>query len=332
MADDVTVPALGKAPKKVLIPVAVGAAAFIAWKYWQARNGTGADAGSSVTDGEFGAVDSAIPGVLGAVSPTNSYGDGGNPNDNGDSGVGPGHFTNNGQWTDYVVGKLSQSDKWSYTDIVTAIGNGLAGRPTTTEQQDIIRAAIAVGGQPPEGAIIIVPGGNTGITIAPTNAHLQSVSTSAAVIAFNSVPGAVRYTVYASGGGVGIGTTSPVTISGLKPNTTYTMNVAATSAAGTDGPRSNNVTVKTQATSLKAPGTPSLVKATGDALVVKTTAVSGATGYRWLISGKTAAISQGVQATLAPLHRKTRYSVSVRAMIAGQPDGPASASRTFSTK
>ena len=82
----------------------------------------------------------------------------------------------------------------------------------------------------------------------------------------------------------------------------------------------------------RSPAAPTLVKAIGDALVVKTSAVPGATGYRWLLNGKTAAISQGVQATIAPLHRKTRYTISVRAMIAGQPDGPVSASRTFSTK
>jgi hypothetical protein len=328
----VTIPKVGKLPKKVLIPVAVGAAGYIGWRYWKARNGTGTDA-STVTDGEFGAVDSQIPGVIGAVSPTNSYGNGdsGNP----DTSSGPGHFKTNAEWTDYVVGKLTQSEQWSYTDIVVAIGNGLAHRPTTSTQDDIIRAAIAVGGQPPEGAIVIIPGGNVPVIVAPGNVHVQSVTDTVAVIAFNPVAGASRYTVSRTGGGgssVNIGSGSPVTISGLTPNTTYTMNVAATSAAGTDGPKSANITVKTLTTHLVAPAAPTLVSATSDMLRVKTTAVPLATGYRWLIAGKTASISQGTQGTLAPLHSKTKYSVTVRAMIANQPDGPVSASRTFSTK
>lgn len=335
MADgDVTIPKVGSVPKKFLIPVAVGAAAFIAWKFWQAKNGTGADAGTSIEDGEFGAVDSSVPGVIGAVSPTNQYGSGdsGNTNDGTDD---PTRFTNNAQWTEYVTNKLVQSDRWSYADIVTAIGNGLAGKPTTNTQQDILRAAIAVGNQPPQGTIMIVSGGGTDLIVAPQNAHVQSVTSTTAVIAFTPVAGASRYTVYRSGGGassVGIGATSPVTISGLTPNSTYTMNVAAMNAAGSDGPRSNNVTVKTPATALKAPSAPSLVNATNNSLVVKTGAVPGATGYRWLLGGRTGAISQGVQATLAPLPSKTKQSVSVRAMIGGQPDGPVSASRTFTTK
>jgi hypothetical protein len=166
MAEDVEIPKLGKAPKKILIP-ALSLPPPRTSVIGTGKPGTepGADAGT-VADGEFGAVDSSIPGVLGAVSPTNSYGSGDTGN-TGDTTSGPGHFKTNGEWTDYVVGKLSQSDTWSYTDIVIAIGNGLAGRPTTTAQQDILRAAIAVGGQPPEGAIVIVPGGNTGITVAP---------------------------------------------------------------------------------------------------------------------------------------------------------------------
>jgi hypothetical protein len=332
MSTDVNIPKVGKLPKSVLIAVGVGAAGFIGWKYWQASKGTGADAGT-VADGEFGAVDSSIPGVLGAVSPTNSYGDGGNTTDTG--GTGPGRFTNNAQWTDYVVGKLSQSDQWSYTDIVVAIGNGIAGKPTTTMQQDILKAAVAIGGQPPEGAIVIVPGGNTGILVAPTNAHLQSVGTDSAVIAFNTVPGAVRYTVYRSGGGsssVGVGSTSPITISGLSPNTSYTMTVAAQNAAGTDGPNSNSVSVKTAPLSLAKPNTPTIVKITGDAVVVNTGAIPHAGLYRWFLNGKSISTTAFAGATIAPLPRKTKYTVTVRAEAAGQPPGPTSNGKVFTTK
>jgi hypothetical protein len=333
MADpDVEIPKVGNVPKKVLIPVVLAAVGFVGWRYWQSRNGTGADAGTDTTASDF-ADGGTVPGVLGAVSPTNSYGSGdtGNTTDT----TGPGNFTNNAQWTDYVVSKLTTSDTWTYTDIVTAIGNALAGKPLSTLQQSIVRAAIAIGGQPPQGSISIVPGGDAVLTVPPGNVRLVSVTGTSATIGFDPVAGAVRYTVYRSGGGassVGIGTTSPVTISGLTPNTSYTMNVAGETASGTDGPRSSSITVKTPATALKAPARPTATKVISNAVVVKTSAVAGATLYRWYLNGSAVSTSQAPSATIAPLHSKTTYKISVKAGATGQPDGPVSSSLSVKTK
>lgn len=236
MAEDVTIPKIGKLPKKILIPLVVGLAGFVGWRYWQARNGTGADAQSTITDGEFGAVDSSIPGVAGAVSPTNSYGDSGNTA-TGDSGNDPTRFTNNSQWTDYVVGKLQQSDTWTYTDIVTAIGLGLAGRPTTDAQQAILRAALAVGGQPPSGAIVIVSGGNTAILIAPVG-RLVTSRPDHLTFQWGAVAGADHYVITQTNGGQYVATGTQYTVSGLTASTSYTFKIAAANAAGTQGPAS----------------------------------------------------------------------------------------------
>lgn len=250
MADgDVEIPKVGKLPKKILIPLAVGLAGFVGWRYWQARNGAGADAGSTITDGEFGAVDSSIPGVAGAVSPTNSYGDSGNT---GDGGVDdPTRFTNNAQWTDYVVGKLQQSDTWTYTDIVTAIGLGLAGKPTTDAQQAILRAALAIGGQPPSGAIVIVSGGNTPILIAPVGKLIVS-RPDHLTFQWGPVSGADHYVLTQTNGGQYVATGTQYAVTGLSPNTSYTFKIAAATASGTLGP-SSTMTGKTQATPSTAP-------------------------------------------------------------------------------
>jgi hypothetical protein len=234
MPEDVTIPKVGKLPTKVLIPLAVGLVGFVGWRYWQARKGTGADAGTTITDGDFGAVDSSIPGVVGAVKPDNGYGDSGNT---GDGGVDdPTRFTNNAQWTDYVVGKLQQSDTWSYSDIVAAIGLGLAGRPTTTAQQTILRAALAIGGQPPSGAIVIVSGGDTAPIVSPSSARLIVSRPDHLTFSWAPVAGADHYIVKQSGGGTFLSPGTQYTVSGLKASTSYSFTVAAANAAGSTGP------------------------------------------------------------------------------------------------
>jgi hypothetical protein len=334
MAEDVEIPKVGKLPKKVLIPLAVGLAGFVAWRFWQARSGTGSDAGeSTITDGEFGAVDSSIPGVIGAVSPTNSYGSGdsGNSSDGND----PTRFTNNSQWTDYVVGKLQQSETWSYTDIVTAIGLGLSGKPTTTAQQNILRAALAIGGQPPSGAITIVTGGNTSITVAPTGLAASSVTTDSAWLKWNAVPGATSYRVYRNGGQDNVGTSNGTSfhVTGLNPNTSYTFTVKALSSSMQEGPASSSVSVKTVAKTLTAPATPTINSALRTAAVASTSTVPNAERYRWYLNGSQIGTSDSPSRhTIAPLTAGKTYSLAVRAEIANQPSGPMSGSRSFTTK
>lgn len=247
---DVEIPKIGKLPKKVIVPLAVGLAGFVGWRYWQARKTAASDATSTVTDGDFGAVDSSIPGVAGAVSPTNSYGDSGNAG-TGDAGNDPTRFTNNAQWTDYVVGKLQQSDTWTYTDIVTAIGLGLAGRPTTDAQQAILRAALAIGGQPPSGAIVIVSGGNTAILIAPV-ARLVTTRPDHLTFDWGPVAGADHYVITQANGGQYLATGTQYTVTGLTANTSYSFKIAAANASGTQGP-SSTMSGKTQAAPSTAP-------------------------------------------------------------------------------
>jgi hypothetical protein len=330
---DIEIPKLGKLPKKVVIPLAVGLAGFVAWRFWVSRQ-EAADGDTTVTDGEYGAVDSSIPGVIGAVSPTNSYGSDTGGDSSGDAGNDPTRFTSNAQWSDYVIGKLQQSESWTYNDIVTAIGNGLAGKPTSDSQQAILRAAIAVGGNPPSGSITIVSGGNTGITVAPGNVHVQSVTETSAVIAFNPVSGATQYVVYRSGASanVGVSSGSPITVSGLASNHSYTVQVAALNSAGSAGPKSATVAVKTKAYTLAKPATPTVSGITKTSVKPAVKAVAGADGYRWYINGGARGYSEAPTTTIGGLAPNKKYTVTVAADRTGQNPGAQSPGRAFTTK
>lgn len=335
MAEEVQLPVVGGVPKKILIPVGVAVAAFIAWRVWAAQSADDGEV-SSITDGEFGAVDTAVPDTIngypssftnsGSTSTTSTGAD-----RDGDGIIGPGEFTNNGQWTEYVTAKLVQSESWSYTDIVTAIGNGLGAKPTTSTQQSILRAAIAVGGQPPSGAITIVSGGDTSLTVAPSGLAVRSVTETSATISFFGVPGAIRYVVKV-GNMTGIGASSPVTVTGLAPNSSYSASVTAVSASGTDGPRSSTITVKTKTYNLAKPATPTIKTTTSTGVTASTGAVSGADGYRWYINGAARGYSEAPTITIGGLKAKTKYTITVQADHARQNPGPVSAGRAFTTK
>lgn len=328
MADsDLDIPKVGKVPKKVIIPLAIGLAGFIGWRFWQARQAASTAETSTVADGEFGAVDSSIPGVVGAVSPTNSYGDSGNTSDSGND---PTRFTNNAQWTDYVAGKLQQSETWSYTDIITALGLGLAGRPTTALQQSILRSAIAVGGQPPSGAIIIVSGGDTAPLVAPVVSAPTATPTTISMT-WGAVAGADHYTVSRSDGGTYTTTSPSYTVTQLNPNTSYTFKIAAANAAGTAGP-SVSVTGKTSAVRLVAPPAPRVTAVTSTGGTATTTGIPGATLYIWAVNGQEVGHTEGKTNNFHGLKPNTSYRITVAGDVDGQQSGPVSPAATLKTK
>jgi hypothetical protein len=242
MADDITLPGVGTIPKKVLIAVGVGAVSFVGWKYWQARQ-TSTAADTTVTDGDFGAVDSSIPGVVGAVSPTNSYG--GDTGDTGSTGVSK---TTDSQWTaDVVTAFATAGSTVSGDDVLQALGLYLANKPMTTAQQSIVQRAIAVAGYPyGTGAHTIVSGGNTALTVAPANLKVTALGPRSATIAFTAVPGATEYRAY-RGVGVNVAAThaSPIIVAGLTANTKYTVTIQGLTASGIYSPSSKPIVFTT---------------------------------------------------------------------------------------
>lgn len=311
---EVELPAIGGVNKKVLIGVGGAAAAFVGWRYWQARQSAAYDPEAAVDPGMEDA--GILPAVAGAVRPDNGYG---LPDGQDSSDTYGFHGKTNSQWTQYATTRLTQSDRWSYTDVVEALGAYIANRPLTTTQQSIVQAAIAEAGFPPEGSHVIIPGGDTGITVAPGGLRVVPSSGSAAV-SWNAVAGASGYLVSRSD----TGTAAPSAVSGtsmtmynLDPGREYKVQVAAVNGAGKKGPWSGSVSFKTPAPTLKAPT--GLKVVTGQisktSVRLQWNAVANARGYRAYRTGLREPISTstGTSMQIGGLRPNTYYTITVKA-------------------
>lgn len=322
MADDVKVPKVGKMNRKILIPIAVGAAAYIGWRYYQASKV------SAVTTVDPGMTDpGTLPGVSGALPADNLFG-----GTTGGTGGSTSQVTTNAQWSDVVMGKLA-GDQWTNSQIAAALGNLLTSQPLSDDQQTIVRAAIGVAGYPPVGSFNIIPGGNTNLSIAPSGVTASGLTPTTAVINFLPISGARTYNVYRSGttSAAGTGNSTPISLQGLTPNTSYTVQVAGVTAAGTVGPKSSPVSFKTLAAVAAQPAQPSVMSVTGNRATLQTKPVPLATSYRWLLNGKLANVTDGPIVTLTQLHPNSVYSVAVESDTAtGSPSKPSTA-KSFRT-
>lgn len=331
LAGKIDVPAVGPINKKVIVVVAGGAGAYVIYMFIKSRSA--ASAAATDTPVDPGMEDpGTIPSVAGAVSSDNSYGSGSTSTTSTDDYGFTG--TTNSQWTQYTTTQLSQSDRWSYTDIVEALGNYLAGKPLTTTQQAIAQAAIAIAGYPPVGSHVIVPGGNTTITIAPSNVKVVSTTSTTAVLTWSPVAGADSYGVYRSDTGstvVGVGTTS-ATVAGLQPNKTYSFQVAARNGSGSIGPKSSTVTGKTKAVSLAKPTGLKATGVTKNSITVHCNAVPNANYYRWYVNNVAHGSSDGPSYTIVGLAAKKKYSIKVAADTTTGAPGPGSDPISVTTK
>jgi len=331
MADDVQVPKLGPMNKKVLIGVGVAAAGFVGYRYYVSRNDAAAT-DATTTDPGF-EDPGALPSVTGAVPDDNLFGSGsGTTSTTDDFGF---TGTTNDQWTQYVGTQLSQSDTWSYTDILTALGAFLAGKPLSDIQQQIVQAAIAVGGYPPVGTHTIIPGGNTSVTVAPTGLTSDTQTDTTIHLVWQPVAGADRYNVYRTDTGdtvVGVGSSPAATVAGLKGNTAYHFTVAAVGSNGTVGPRTPAYAVKTKATTLKVPTKPTVSAITATTAMGHTTAVPGADHYLWYLNRIAHGSSDQPSYTLSGLSKNKTYSLTVAADTTAQSPTAQSAGTSFKTK
>lgn len=328
MSTEVNVPKVGPVPKRVLVGVGVAVAGYLGWRYY--RSGSGAE---SVDPGaqDPGYEDAGtIPSVDGA---TDWYGAGSSSSGDVTSSTQQ-PLTTNAQWSQYARDQLLSADVASGQAISEALGNYLAGRPLTSSQQTIVQAAIAYAGYPPVGTHVVVPGGDTEIKVAPTGLKVTGRSATSITLSWAGVAGAAFYDVYRSGAGANAvrSNATAATIAGLQPNTSYTFQVAAVSGAGVAGPKSSSVSGRTATVTLARPATPAVSAITTTGARVSTSAVSGATGYRWYVNGSLDGATDAPAHTITGLRRGTRYSVSVRADTATQGPGPESAKRSFTTK
>lgn len=331
LAGKVDVPAIGPINKKVIVGVAGGATVYIGYMFYKSRTAASADATDTTVDP--GMEDpGTIPSVAGAVSSDNSYGSGSTATTSTDDYGFTG--TTNSQWTQYTTTQLSQSDRWSYTDIVDALGNYLSGKPLSTTQQAIAQAAIAIAGYPPVGSHVIVPGGNTAITVAPTGLKVVSTTSSTVTLSYNAVAGAGYYRAYRSGASTNVGGTdgTTLTVSGLQPNTSYSFSVAADTTSGVPGPKSAAVSGKTKAVSLAKPTGLKATTVTKNSITVHCNAVPNADRYGWYVNNIAHGSSDGPSYTIVGLAAKKKYSIKVAADTATSAPGPASAPISVTTK
>ena len=327
LSGTIDLPGIGPAKKKVVFAVAGAAAAYVVWRYYQASKAAADTAVPGDSNGDGFADGGVLPVVPGQDGPVGAGGGTSNQDNNTSDSYGF-HGTTNSQWTQYASTQLSASDRWSYTDIVEALGQYLAGKPLTAAQQSIVQAAIAVAGQPPEGVHVIVPGGDVPITVAPSGLKATAVYSDTIDLTFNTVAGADHYLAYRSGAATNIGTTSSgyIRIGGLQPGTSYTFYVAAVSSGGKVGPRSAGASATTKATVLKAPTGLKVTQRTRTSVSLTWTKVPGADGYRAYHnkSGTNVGGTLDNKITIQGLQPNTKYVWHVAALDNHGKIGPSS--------
>lgn len=241
LSGKVDVPVVGSVDKKVLLGVGGVAAAFVAWKWWQASAGGAAEYEPTDPGFEGGEV---LPSVEGAVSPDNSYGLSGDDEPESLDNYGF-RGTTNSQWTQYAATQLSQSERWGYTDIIVALGKYLAGAPLDSVQVAIVQAAIAVAGPPPVGQHPIVTVPQTPVSLpAPSGLRASNLSKDYVRLDWNAVSGADKYVVRRDGTQIELSGDTQMGVKGLKPDTSYAFTVTARGLDGKEGPAAS-LSVKT---------------------------------------------------------------------------------------
>lgn len=314
--------------KKVLAVVAVGAGAYIAWRWFQTGTASGESAVTSGVDAE-----TAGTGVIGSNV-------GGSENVGNSGSVAEGVIASNDKWFAEAVDRLSNAG-WSGTAVQSALGDFLTGQALNSDEAKIVRAAVgAMGGYPPQGPTTIkeaagsAPSDESKLK-APTGLKVLSKTSNSVTLAWTAVTGAKSYRVYRKGviENVGASEDTKIVVGGLQPGTSYTFYVAAGLDGWKAGPRSAGLTVKTDTKKLEAPRN---LKVSN---IGKTSAF-----LRWdaTYPGQYLVRRSGSSQTwesvdnafaITGLKPKTKYSYQVCAVQdAGRTPGPWSRYVTFTTK
>jgi len=336
MSGEVNLPAVGGVDKRLLLAIGLGGVGFVGYRYWRARKDAAA-APTDATASDFVEGDGTTPDVLNSVPTDNRFGQDDQTTEPPSADTFGFRGTTNSQWAEYASTRLSQSETWTYTDIVSALGNFLAGSPLTTLGKQIVQAALGLAGQPPMGQFPLIGGGDAPLTVAPAILTITAKQTEV-TLTYSAVPGASGYrATYDGGGATGITSGTKIIVSGLTPNKRYTFQVRGVSAAGVDGPASSGRAITTGKTTLKTPGRPKVSSITAHSAHFSVSAVSGASRYIWHInkSGKggiTKAESTSPAFTDTHLAHRTLYSVTVQADSAASSPTHESARASFRTK
>lgn len=320
-------------PKEKRPLVIIGGVALVVVVYaWWKNSTVAAEDIPADTTYDDGYVTQATPGDLGYSSGTSAGSDSGSSDY-----AGIPLLRTNADWTRYATEQLSAAGRDPAT-VQSALGKYLDRQPLTGAEQDVVRAALAAAGKPPEGSFVITPAIEApapSALSAPTGVKGTAAGSTAVNLTWNAVQGAGNYRVYRKGVSQNVAASydNKAQIGGLQPNTSYTFYVAA-GQAGTEkmGPRSSGVTVKTSGVSLAKP-TGVKARATGKTTVaVSCTPVKGAVYYRWYANGRPSGASDRPTYTIVGLKPNTSYRITVAADTGNQKPGPQSSAVSVKTK
>jgi hypothetical protein len=150
MPENVNVPGMGKVDRKWLLAGGAAVAGIIVFTYW--RNSQLPDEEAPEEGAEYAPGDSWTPDAyIGATAP------GGETYDPGisDDGV-----TTNAEWSQRVV-DLLEGVGYDRNKAAATVGKYLSGQPLDATEKLIIQTAIALLGNPPAGALPIIPAPTT---------------------------------------------------------------------------------------------------------------------------------------------------------------------------
>jgi hypothetical protein len=322
-------PIAGMPPKqkKILVVVGVGAAGYVAWRWFSAPASTAPTTPvTSSTD-----ADQAATGVVGSNI-------GGSENTGNSSNTGTDAVDTNNKWFAEAVDRLANGG-WNPQAVQSALGEFLTGQALDASEVTIVRAAVgAMGGYPPGGPMTIKE--TAGVTdvsklSAPTGLKVTGTSSSTVDLSWSPVAGAKQYRVYRSGvsQNIAASTDTKAQIGGLQPGKSYTFYVAAGLDGEKMGPRSSGVTGKTSAQKLTAPTGLKISNITKSSARLSWN--STYPGEYLIRRSGSSSTSESVDTatTLSGLHSGTKYSYQVAAVQPGtRTAGPWSSYVTFTTK
>jgi hypothetical protein len=165
---------------------------------------------------------------------------------------------------------------------------------------------------------------------APTNLESPSSTVTSIDLAWTKVDGAAKYRIYYGIGSgtrtrVEVGNVTTATLKGLKPNTTYSIDIAAIKSSGTRSSYSPRINVRTKA--LVPPSDLTVTASTSTSLTLTWTKVPGVPKYRiyhGIGSGTRTRVEVGdvSTTTITGLQPGTTYNIDIASMLS---DGTRSA-------
>ena len=321
----VQVPAVGRVKKQYVIAGALVVAGIVGYAYWRAGQAAPADFPAYT---EEDVITDGVSDTAGGVA-------GGSANSGGGSTDGSTSPDTDAEWA--AQAREALAGAFDMAAFSVALGKYLSQQPLTATEQNMVRAAIGAVGYPPGGRYPITSdtSGTPSTFNEPTGLKATAVGTTSVTLQWNKVTGASGYRIFrADLGSEPTGDSGDTTAyqRGLEPNKSYTFQVAARTATGATGPKSQPITVKTQPVKLGKPATPSVSGVTRTSAKVSTRPVSGARDYHWYVNGRQVGGTDGPSFTLTGLKPNTTHRVTVAADTPTQGTGPQSAPRTFKTK